>query len=176
MPRPKFTIRRLEAKVSRVSLMNKNELSAMAQWKGSNKKLAQQVRQLRSQLQTYPRTWNWPTRSYKAPEAVHRRCAGISANPSKQRPQSHDPIGQGLYLGHYLPSIRTCDSNWTFIREDTQALFDRKLALTQCVNAMTNMLIHAQLNEKAMMASRDPSTSAQRDRETSGEFIPLQIP
>ncbi len=42
----------LEAKVDRVSLMNNNELSTMAQWKAVNKKLEGDVLQLRSQLQS----------------------------------------------------------------------------------------------------------------------------
>ena len=158
----------LEAKVSRVSLMNKNELSTMAQWKGSNKKLAQQVRQIRSQLQT-PENRELADRILKL-----------------QKRTIDDVLGylrtlQNKELNRMIQSVK--DYTWAitslqfelrqqldFYREDTQSLFDKKLAVTQCVNTMTNLLIHAQLHEKAMMASRDPSVSGKVTKNIQGIY------
>ena len=147
----------LEAKVSRVSLMNKNELSTMAQWKGSNKKLAQQVRQLRPQLQT-------PENVELADQILKLQKRYIDGVLGYLRTLQNKDLNRMIKaVKDYTWAITSLQfelrQQLDFYREDTQALFDRKLALTQCVNAMTNLLIHAQLNEKAMMASRDPSTS-----------------
>ena len=145
----------LEARVSRVSLMNNNELSTMAQWKGANKKLAGQVAQLRTQLQT--------------PETL----ALADLILERQKIYIDDVLGylktlQYEDLNRMIKSVK--DYTWSitsmqfelrqqldFFTEDTRTRIDEKLAVTRSVNTMANLLMLARLQEKEIVADRDTS-------------------
>jgi methyl-accepting chemotaxis protein len=168
----------LEARVSRVSLMSNNELSTMAQWKGTNKKLADEVAQLRAQLQ----------------------------NPENIKLADRILELQKIYIGDVLTYLDTLqyedlnrmiksvkDYTWSitslqfelrqqldFFLEDTQMLIDEKLAVSHSVNVMANLLMNARLLEKEIVAERDTSI-ADRVKENmqgiyaAGESLKAQV-
>jgi methyl-accepting chemotaxis protein len=145
----------LEARVNRVSLMDNNTLSTMAQWKGANKKLEGEVVQLQSQLQ--------------APENVKMAAQILE----RQKKYIEDVLGyldtlQYEDLNRLIKSVK--DYTWSitslqfelrqqldFFREDTQFLIDEKLAVTRIVTTMANLLMDARLREKEIVADRDTS-------------------
>jgi hemerythrin-like metal-binding protein len=168
----------LEANVSRVSLMQNNELSTMAQWKTTNKRLEGDLLQLRSQLQT--------------PENVKLADRILE----RQKVYMHDVkgyLGTSQYedLNRMIKSAK--DYTWSitslqfelreqldFFREDTQILIDEKLAVTRSVNLMANLLMDARLLEKEIVAARDTSIAGEVTEKmkaiyAAGESLKAQV-
>ncbi len=143
----------LEAKVSRVSLMGNNELSTMAHWKGTNKKLEGEVTQLRRQLES--------AENIKlADRILELQKAYIDAVLGYLRTLQYEDLNRMIKaVKDYTWAITSLQfelrQQLDFFREDTQILIDEKLAVTRSVNTMANLLMNAQLQQKEIVASRD---------------------
>jgi hemerythrin-like metal-binding protein len=149
----------LEVKVSRVSLMANNMFSTMATWKNNNKKLDGQVKRLRSQLQT----------------AENVKLADLILKRQKQymddvlvylETETYEDLDSMIKsVKEFTRSISSLQfelrQQLDFFGEDTQILIDEKLAATQSVNTMANLLMTAQLNEKKVAGSHDPLVAAE---------------
>ncbi|MCB2147386.1 MAG: methyl-accepting chemotaxis protein, partial [Deltaproteobacteria bacterium] len=158
----------LEARVSRVSLMNNNELSTMAQWKGANQKLEEEVVQLRSQLQT-------PENVKLADRILELQKIYIDDVLGYLRTLQYEDLNRMIQsVKDYTRSITSLQfelrQQLDFFREDTQILIDEKLAVTHSVNAMANLLMNARLLEKEIVADRDTSIAAEVTEKMKGIY------
>jgi methyl-accepting chemotaxis protein len=147
----------LEAKVSRVSLMGNNELSTMAQWKGTNKKLEGEVTQLRGQLES-------PENIKLADRILELQKAYIDSVLGYLRTLQYEDLNRMIKaVKDYTWAITSLQfelrQQLDFFREDTQILIDEKLAVTRSVNTMANLLMNAQLQQKEIVASRDTAVA-----------------
>ena len=158
----------LEARVNRVSLMNNNELSTMAQWKGANQKLEGEVVQLRSQLQT-------PENVKLADRILELQKIYIDDVLGYLRTLQYEDLNRMIKsVKDYTWSITSLQfelrQQLDFFREDTQILIDEKLAVTHSVNAMANLLMNARLLEKEIVAERNTSIAAEVTEKMKGIY------
>ena len=158
----------LEARVSRVSLMNNNELSTMAQWKGANQKLEGEVVQLRSELKT-------PENVKLADRILELQKIYIDAVLGYLRTLQYEDLNRMIKsVKDYTWSITSLQfelrQQLDFFREDTQILIDEKLAVTHSVNAMANLLMNARLLEKEIVAERDTAIAADVTEKMKGIY------
>ncbi len=156
----------LEAKVSRVSLMSNNDLSTLAQWKGTNKKLEGEVVQLRSRLQS-------PEIVKLADRILALQQAYIDDVLNYLRTLQHDDLNRLIKsVKDYFWAISSLQfelrQQLDFYLEDTQRLIDEKLAVTQSVNTMANLLMAVRLLEKEIVATRDTARASQVSEKMDG--------
>ena len=143
----------LEARVHRVSLMVNNELSTMAQWKGANQKLEDEVRRLRSQLQS-------ADDKKLADRILALQQTYINDVLVYLRTLEYEDLNRMIKsVRDYTRAITSLHfelrQELDFFQEDTQVQIDEKLAVNRAVTTMANLLMNARLREKEIIADRD---------------------
>lgn len=148
----------LEARVHRVSLMNRNDLSTMAQWNGSNKKLEAQVKGLESKFKT-------PENKKLISQILKKKKSYIDAVLLYLETGQYEDLNKLIKaVKDYTFSITALQFDMKeqleFYQEDTKILIDEKLAITETVNKIASLLLGARMQEKAMIISRDTEKAA----------------